>query len=294
MSTQPPAAVPPYAPIQSTSAPPYDAHGKPSDASYRPPVDPGYRPPVDPSYPPPPGATNAAYRPAPQTSGLTYPNGPPPPASTVSYAPPLVVEHPPGPSLTPLPLATVTKPSLKNVKLSTESALREYMTMQRNRHRKAEVGIEERLRIQASAVLGDLRTLRQEVGGMVKSAESHRWRRFIIGGAIATFIPAVRTIFRRPRDEKDSSNDTEYAFRRSRSLVDRIINSVHRPGLMTLAFFVFAVMYVFQNEVTLRVARTVSKRLKKLSSKVERGDEEINEDDLKLLQGWRWRILLWS
>lgn len=53
-------------------------------------------------------------------------------------------------------------------------------------------------------------------------------------------------------------------------------------------------MYVFQNEVTLRIARTVSKRLKKLSSKVERGDEAINEDDVKLLQGWRWNILLWS
>lgn len=104
----------------------------------------------------------------------------------------------------------------------------------------------------------------------------------------------MRTLFRRPRDDKDSSNDTEYAFRRSRSLVDRILRSMQRPGLMTLAFFVFAIMYVFQNEVTLRVARTVSKKLKRLSSKVERGEEEINEDDLKLLQGWRWRILLWS
>lgn len=169
MSSQPPVVVPPYAPIQPTSAPPYDAHGKPTDPSYRPPVDPNY------SYPPPP----------PQSSGLTYPNGPPPPpASSVSYAPPLVVEHPPAPSLTPLPLATATKPSLKHVQLSTESALREYMTMQRNRHRKAEVGMDERLRIQASAVLGDLRTLRHEVGDMVKSAESHRWRRFIIGGAM--------------------------------------------------------------------------------------------------------------
>jgi hypothetical protein len=53
-------------------------------------------------------------------------------------------------------------------------------------------------------------------------------------------------------------------------------------------------MYVFQNEVTLRVARTVAKRLKKLSSKVERGEEDLSEDDLKLLQGWRWNVLLWS
>ncbi|KAK0719433.1 hypothetical protein B0H67DRAFT_486896 [Lasiosphaeris hirsuta] len=208
--------------------------------------------------------------------------------------PPLTTNHYPGPSTTPLPLATATKPKLKDTKTATEFALREYMNLQRSRYRKGEVGIEERLRIQASTVLGDLRVLREEVGGLVKSAESHRWRRFIVGGAIATFIPVVRTIFRRPSDEKESSNNTEYAFRRSRSLISRIMDSAYRPGFATLAFFVFAVMYVFQNEVTLRVSRAVAKRLKRLTSKVERGEEEISEADLKLLQGWRWRILLWS
>ncbi|KAK0620452.1 hypothetical protein B0T14DRAFT_409099, partial [Immersiella caudata] len=262
--------------------------------------DPKYGPPHpgvnDSSYrPPPSGVNDPSYRPAPQTSGLTY-NGPPPPASQApSFPPPplAVVEQMPGPSMTPLPLATTIKPTLKDTKAATAFALREYMNLQRARYRKEEVGIEERLRIQASTVLGDLRSLRQEVGDMVKSAEKHRWRRFIIGGAIATFIPAVRTIFRRPREEKDAANDTEYAFRRSRSLISRILNSAYRPGFATLAFFVFAVMYVFQNEVTLRVARTVGKRLKKLSSKVERGEDDISEDDLKLLQGWRWNVLLW-
>ncbi|KAK0643910.1 hypothetical protein B0T16DRAFT_416845 [Cercophora newfieldiana] len=302
----------------------------PPDAGYRPSGNPeSYRPPVDPSYPPPPGVNgstyqpplgindpkygpappgasdsqyrptqgaNASYQPVPQTSGLTY-NGPPPPASQApSYPPPpmTVLEQMPGPSMTPLPLATAIKPTLKDTKVATEFSLREYMNLQRSRYRKEEVGIEERLRIQASTVLGDLRSLRQEVGDMVKSAEKHRWRRFIIGGALATFIPAVRTIFRRPRDERDSANDTEYAFRRSKSLISRILSSATRPGFATLAFFVFAVMYVFQNEVTLRIARTVAKRLKKLSSKVERGEEEINEEDMKLLKGWRWNILLWS
>ncbi len=110
----------------------------------------------------------------------------------------------------------------------------------------------------------------------------------------ATFIPAVRALFRRPRHEREASNNTEYAFFKSKSLITRILDSAHRPGIATVAFFVFAVMYVFSNEVTLRVARTVSKRLKRLSSKVERGEEELNEDDLKLLQGWRWRVLLWK
>ena len=291
MASQAP-VVPPYAPIQPNSQS-YDA-GKPSKDSYKTQPE-QYRPPVDTSFPPPPGATSSY---PPQSSGLTF-TGPPPPASQApSYAPPLMTEHMPGPamgpSLTSHNLATTTKPSLKDTKLATEHSLHEYMTMQRSRYRKDTVGIEERLRIQASTVLGDLRTLREEVGDMVKSAESHRWRRFIIGGALATFIPAVRAIFRKPRHEAEAANDTEYAFRRSRSLVTRILNSMHRPGLATLAFFVFAVLYVFQNEVTLRVARTVSKKLKRLSSKVERGEEEINEEDLKLLQGWRWRILLWG
>jgi hypothetical protein len=57
---------------------------------------------------------------------------------------------------------------------------------------------------------------------------------------------------------------------------------------------VFAVLYVFQNEVELRVARTVGKRLRRLVARVEDGREELTEDDVKLLQGWRWRVLIWS
>ena len=56
----------------------------------------------------------------------------------------------------------------------------------------------------------------------------------------------------------------------------------------------FAVLYVFQNEVTLRVARSVSKRLRRIAAKVEGGREELTEDDVKLLQGWRWRVVGWS
>ena len=61
-----------------------------------------------------------------------------------------------------------------------------------------------------------------------------------------------------------------------------------------MAFFVFAVMYVFQNEVSLRVARTLSRRVKRLVAKVEEGREDLTDADVKLLQGWRWRILMWS
>lgn len=39
------------------------------------------------------------------------------------------------------------------------------------------------------------------------------------------------------------------------------------------------------------VAKTVNKRLRRLCAKVDNG-EDIVEKDLKLLDGWRWRIIL--
>lgn len=114
-----------------------------------------------------------------------------------------------------------------------------------------------------------------------------------VSSSRASLIPAVRAIWRRPSSDLESSNDTEYAFKKSKSLISRILNSVQ--GLEKLAsftFFIFAVVYVFQNEVSLRVAKTVSKRLKQLSVKIERGEEGITEKDVKLLRGWRWRVLL--
>jgi hypothetical protein len=117
----------------------------------------------------------------------------------------------------------------------------------------------------------------------------------VVCSSSASFIPAIRAIFRRPSGESEASNDTEYAFRKSRSLVARIKESLHGRGrLASIAFFVFAVLYVFSNEVSLRVARTICKRLKRLSTKIENGQEDIDEQDVEVLNGWRWRILLWN
>lgn len=109
-----------------------------------------------------------------------------------------------------------------------------------------------------------------------------------------SFIPLVKRLFRRPKHEDESSNRTEYAFKKSKGLISRILASTRRPGLWTLGFFVFAVLYVFQNEVSLRVSRTVSRRLRRLVAKIERGGDRLTEDDIKAVQGWRWRILIWS
>lgn len=78
--------------------------------------------------------------------------------------------------------------------------------------------------------------------------------------------------------------------------MSRILDTVRHGGgkFASIASIVLAVLYVFQNEVSLRVARTVSKRLKRLSNKIERGEGDMVEKDLDVLKGWRWRVLLMS
>ncbi|GAW23406.1 hypothetical protein ANO14919_129650 [Xylariales sp. No.14919] len=181
---------------------------------------------------------------------------------------------------------------LKTMRTAAEMSLREYASLQKQG---AGPG-RERLRAQGGLAASDLRALRSEVAIVLKTAQANRWRKWLLGGIVAAIIPAVRKIFRRSSDDKVSSNDTEHAFRKSKSLIARILDSVRvngKSGFASIAFFVLAVLYVFQSEVSLRVARTVSKRLKTLVAKVEDGVEDVGDQDLKLLSGWRWRVLLW-
>lgn len=120
----------------------------------------------------------------------------------------------------------------------------------------------------------------------------------MIGGIVGILIPAVRRLLRRPGSIDDGTvNDTEYAFFHSKSLIQRVLDSVRGgwSGISRLASatsLVFGVLYVFQNEVTLRVANTLGKRLKKLAARIE-GNQyyEMSERDIALLRGWRWRVL---
>nr|WOD46658.1 hypothetical protein [Trichoderma atroviride] len=188
---------------------------------------------------------------------------------------------------------------MKDVKSSCQRNLRHLMYLQSQRRGydyASQVDLEWQIRSQTGILIGEVRTLQNEVRRMVKNAKNHRWRRWLFGGFLATFIPIVRKLFRRGSDSESlaSSNNTEYAFRKSKGLLQRIKDTVlghHR--LASIAFFVFSVMYVFQNEVTLRVAKTVQKRLKKLSQRLEYSNQEVDEKDLKVLEGWRWRVLLW-
>ncbi|KAI0376083.1 hypothetical protein F5Y04DRAFT_274005 [Hypomontagnella monticulosa] len=223
------------------------------------------------------------------------------PVPTPSYpAPASAPPSGPAPSSLPVPPEPrlerpITTPfagtDIRSIKTACEFSLSEYLTLSRRRY--DDPSGQHRLRQQQGIVLSDLQLLRSEISDLVKSSESHRWRKWLLGGLMASFIPAVRRIFRRSSKDTES-NDTEYAFKRSKSLISRILDSVHGKGrLASLAFFVLAVLYVFQSEVTLRVGRTMSKRLKKLMGKVERGDQGLGEEDIKVLNGWRWRVLLW-
>ncbi|EGU82174.1 hypothetical protein FOXB_07305 [Fusarium oxysporum f. sp. conglutinans Fo5176] len=190
---------------------------------------------------------------------------------------------------------------LQALRVNCQFNLREYMSLQRQRRggdsAVSAYELETRIRNQTNMVLNDLRILQGEVRSIAKEAENHRWRRWIIGGAIATFIPFIRRFWRRNDDDEDShssANDTEYAFKKSKGLLEHIKNGILGKGRFAkLAFFVFAVLVVFSNEVSIRVARTVQKRLKKLTARIEHGDPDIDEKDMKLLEGWRWRVLLW-
>ncbi|TLS27277.1 hypothetical protein PpBr36_04006 [Pyricularia pennisetigena] len=201
----------------------------------------------------------------------------------------LLTHHSPAPTTTPRDLAAV--------RAGAEFAVREYASLQRRR-RDGDVEVGAALEEQSGVVAMELGRLRAHVKEMAVLARQHRWRRWLIGGFIGTLIPAVRRLFRRPESNSEgASNDTEYAFFHSKSLVQRVLDSVRGgwSGISRLAsatFLVFAVLYVFQNEVTLRVASTLSKRLKRLSAKIENSDNyEMNDKDLALLRGWRWRVL---
>ncbi|KAI0424514.1 hypothetical protein F5Y09DRAFT_138506 [Xylaria sp. FL1042] len=224
--------------------------------------------------------------PTPSFQATTFPldNGPPPPPPP----PPQQQQQQQQPVMAEPFVGT----DLKSMKTAAETSLREYVTLQKQGGGPGN----ERLRAQGVLATSDLRALRSEVTLVLKRAQANRWRKWLLGGIIAAIIPAVRKIFRRSSDDQVSSNDTEYAFRKSKSLIARILDSVHvhgKSGIASVAFFVLAVLYVFQSEVSMRVARTVSKRLKTLVTKVENGVEDVGEQDLKILNGWRWRVLLW-
>jgi hypothetical protein len=65
-------------------------------------------------------------------------------------------------------------------------------------------------------------------------------------------------------------------------------------AIALVTVYTLAFLYTAQNEVSVRVARAVSRRLKQLISKIDKGEEIVTDEDLNFLEGWRWKILFWG
>ena len=102
----------------------------------------------------------------------------------------------PGPAATSSMMAPPQEISQKRdvptLKSHCQYGLREYMSLQRKRQRidaasTSTLDLENRLRTQQGIVISDLMFLHTEVRNIIKAAENHRWRRWIVGGAMYVF-----------------------------------------------------------------------------------------------------------
>lgn len=106
-----------------------------------------------------------------------------PAASVLHIAPTPSFQPPPDPRLDQ-PLAKPhEKSGLRSAKSACEYSVREYLALRRQR-RYDDPAAEHRLRTQYDVVLSDLQTLRRDVSSLVKAAEGHRWRKWIVGGVV--------------------------------------------------------------------------------------------------------------
>ena len=130
-----------------------------------------------------PGPSSSSYQqPYPNPTTSSYP----PPPTSIGPGPSsfsVLPEQIPGPALTQSP-QQIAKRDLKATRSGAEFALREYLSLQRRRYRTDEPRIEDRIRLQAAAAVGELRTLRKEISAVVKAAENHRWRKWLLGGIV--------------------------------------------------------------------------------------------------------------
>ncbi|KAM3483858.1 hypothetical protein MY8738_002755 [Beauveria namnaoensis] len=162
---------------------------------------------------------------------------PPPPPQQQMYAPPPTEPM----MMTPGPYMQEPEAlDIDTLRQSCQYNLRGYLALKQEYRRYGGSASDGRLQSQTDLVLSDLLGLQMEVRNLAREAQNHRWRKWLMGGIFASFVPLVRRIFRRSNDEdsKVASNDTEYAFQRSRSILARIKDSVFGVGrLASIGFF---------------------------------------------------------
>jgi hypothetical protein len=94
-----------------------------------------------------------------------------------------------GPSSMMAPQEISQKRDVPTLKSHCQYGLREYMSLHRKRQRidaasTSTLDLENRLRTRQGIVISDLMFLHTEVRNIIKTAENHRWRRWIVGGAM--------------------------------------------------------------------------------------------------------------
>ena len=133
----------------------------------------------------------AAYHPSPQAASAPQIGLQLGPESQIPDHPSSVMDVPrPSNAYGQMASATLPAPAdVRQLKSQCQFNLREYQALQRKRRRPdaastSSVDLEARLRTQQNVVLANLRMLQDEVKVMVKSAENHRWRKWLLGGAV--------------------------------------------------------------------------------------------------------------
>lgn len=72
--------------------------------------------------------------------------------------------------------------SIKTARLSVEHGLKELIGLQQRRVQFEGVAFLDQFRLQCASVAGDLSALRGEVSDVMRAAERHRWRKWLLGG----------------------------------------------------------------------------------------------------------------
>lgn len=141
--------------------------------------------PAEIGYPPAPHSPDYGPKPPtyPTMSGAIPSPGPPPPSEALNA----VVGYPEGSFARPMIQTYSTQhipQDIRSAKADVEVGLGELMKLQLERLENNEAGVAERLRGETANVLGDLKALRDEVSDIVRATESHRWRKWLVGGAV--------------------------------------------------------------------------------------------------------------
>ncbi|KAH7136391.1 hypothetical protein EDB81DRAFT_802066 [Dactylonectria macrodidyma] len=179
---------------------------------------------------------------------------------------------------------------------ASRTALQVYLSLL-DRPPSGDPGLGLRIKQQSEIVLENLRPLEKEVANIGKEAEANRLRNWGVGGGIASFSSWVAPWVANALFPADAvSQWTEHALDRSSHLLIRNLERARSrcKSATTFALVAFAVCFVLQNELVIRVSRSISFRLSSLYTGVESREQRAVDANSDELDGWRWKLLQWA